>query len=516
LISSSFFSRLFVTFGASRLGAMPSDGTNSVFRRRRSEKYVLFLLFLPVLALWMMMRSADVSSFDIPEAAFDVSHYLLEGLTTIASGNANSTDISDGLDIHASTITGYSDRASDERTRAHTGSQRTAKAVIAYAVSITACNNPRDLKDGAAVLKHSIHLSSIRNPNSTSKYDYHLVAFIHPNATRCESTLERLGYQIDIRDTPVDVTQIKNNSDMVRRVIKSGCCGEKEFLKLYSFTLLDYPVVVHLDLDTAILRPLDDLFDVMLLPANATKHIPAAMWTTNVTHPVNAFFTRDYPMINPGRKGVKTIGMQGGFFVVRPDLSVFDEFCSIIMSGQFYPGPGWGGPKLRYGGYFGAAQIQGLVPYFYGHFHPNTSIELNRCNYNQMADPPLDKKKGVCLTGEENCQDCRDTDVPDIYSVHYTLCQKPWWCPHTDAKWLNEEVWKGRQAELCMKLHHEWHRIRHDLEQTWQIAEPAKFAGYANHSANVTRDSFGHCQPGGGRFGYKYIQMELPPELKPL
>jgi hypothetical protein len=461
------------------------------------KNVLLISLFLSVLVVWMMMRSADFSSFDIPEAAYDVSHYLLEGLTT----------------IQASNITGY---PADRAFRAHTGPQKTAKAVIAYAVSITACKNPKDLIDGAAVLKHSIHLSSIRNPNSTSKYDYRLIAFIHPNATSCENTFERLGYEVSIRDTPVDVTQIKNNSDMIRRVTKSGCCGEKEFLKLYSFTLLDYPVVVHLDIDTVILRPLDDLFDVMLLPANATKHIPAAMWTPNVTHPVNAFFTRDYPMINPGRK-VKKVGMQGGFFVVRPDRRVFDEFCSIIMSGQFYPGPGWGGTKLRYGGYFGAAQIQGLVSYYYGHFHSNTSIELNRCNYNQMADNPRDKKKGRCMTGEENCQDCRETNVPDIYSAHYTLCQKPWWCPSPDHKWLNETVWEGSESmgALCLKLHHEWHRIRYDLEQTWKIAPTSKEA-FTNRSSKVTRDSFGHCQPGGGHFGYKYIPIELPAELQSL
>jgi hypothetical protein len=419
--------------------------------------------------------------------------------------------------------------------KATTTKVATAKAIkpvtIAYAVSVTACKNPLDLFEGAAVLKHSIHLSSIRNPNSTSKYDYQLIAFVHPNATDCESTLDQLGYQVQILDTPVDVTQIKNNSAMVHRVMKSGCCGEKEFLKLYSFTLLDYPVAVHLDLDTAILKPLDDLFDVMLLPSNASKHIPAAMWnsttgtntngtgTHTFTHPVNAFFTRDYPMITPGRK-VEKVGMQGGFLVVRPDRKVFDEFCKIIMSGAFVPGPGWGGEKLRYGGYFGAAQIQGLVSYYYGHFHPNTYIELNRCYYNQMADPPRHEKNGRCMTGEKDCQDCRDTDMKDIYSVHYTLCQKPWWCPSPDHKWLSEKVWKGNQGELCMKFHHEWHRIRHDLERKLQIAPAKSENGYwfANlrHDVtrdpyNVTRDSFGHCQlkKGGGRFGYKYMRMKL-------
>jgi hypothetical protein len=49
-----------------------------------------------------------------------------------------------------------------------------------------------------------------------------------------------------------------------------------------------------------------------------------------MTHPVNAFSRKRLPHDNPGRK-VKKAGMQ--VFVVRPDRKVFDEFCSIIMSG---------------------------------------------------------------------------------------------------------------------------------------------------------------------------------------
>ena len=32
----------------------------------------------------------------------------------------------------------------------------------------------------------------------------------------------------------------------------SGCCGASEFLKLWSYTLIDYYRVVHLDMDTII------------------------------------------------------------------------------------------------------------------------------------------------------------------------------------------------------------------------------------------------------------------------
>jgi hypothetical protein len=411
------------------------------------------------------------------------------------------------------------------------------------------------------VLKHSIHLSSIRNPRSDSHYDYHVYAFVHPEASLCSLPLQQLGYDVQARDTPVNVSHInKNSTRFVQRLTNpnSGCCAEKEFLKLYAYTLTDYPVVVHLDIDTVILKPLDALFDVMLLPPNATKYLPrsAAMWSTTttnlsnatvVTHPINSFFTRDYNMAPaPGRRAgsgstttttttttrmnevVHRVGMQGGFWVVRPDDRVFDEYCRVILDGSFVPGEGWGDARRRYGAYFGAAQIQGLVPYFYGHFHPDTYVELNRCHYNQMVDSPFvvhDKKTGqkVCTTGEETCQDCRQTDVGDIYSAHFTICQKPWKCPALDRSgdpmqeywsWLENDVWDNdeQKGKLCMQLHHEWHRIRNDLESSWGVAEPIHRSEW--NSSNVSEYYYGYCQKSKsnqfGRYAYKYIPLRLP------
>jgi len=38
------------------------------------------------------------------------------------------------------------------------------------------------------------------------------------------------------------------------------CCGADEFIKLHAYTLTDYHRVVHLDVDTFILHPMDELF----------------------------------------------------------------------------------------------------------------------------------------------------------------------------------------------------------------------------------------------------------------
>lgn len=376
--------------------------------------------------------------------------------------------------------------AQQQQTQQQTQQQPKAKATIAYAVSLTSCGSSTNIHDnianggfssdpafreGAAVLAHSIHLSSIRNfAQSKSYYDYKLIVFVHPNARPCSGIFEELGYEIQIRDTPFKVKDIQSEW-LQEHIVKSGCCGEKEYLKLYSYIQFDYPIVIHLDLDSLILKPMDDLFDVMLADkllidmgneggGGGEESIESARNRISVMHDeplpqsgsIDAYFTRDYNMINPGKKHV---GVQGGFIIVRPNQAAFDEYIRIVLSGNFRMGSGWGG---AYGGYFGAQQIQGICSYFYDKKHPGSAVELNKCYYNVMADGPRQNENGKCRDGREDCQDCRDTPLEEIYSVHFTLCQKPWHCP---------ELFSAREKTktICNKFHSEWFRIREDLDR---------------------------------------------------
>ena len=214
-----------------------------------------------------------------------------------------------------------------------------------------------------------------------------MIAFVHPDAVPCSSVFRNLGYDVQIRDTPFNVSAIKG--DFLREhIIKSGCCGEREYLKLYSYALLEYPIVVHLDLDSLILKPLDDLFLAMMGGGGggddaddveeARKRVPV-MFDAPLppSSSINAYFTRDYNMINPGHKHV---GVQGGFLVVRPSMEAFEEFVSIVLGGRFVKGNGWYDHKGGevYGGYFGAQQIQGICAFYYDDRHPVSGVELNR------------------------------------------------------------------------------------------------------------------------------------------
>ena len=335
----------------------------------------------------------------------------------------------------------YSKQASAPKTAIT--SPQSPNTTIAYLISVTSCPDIADLEtvglrkrdtrqtflDSAAVLKHSIHLNSRRNPTSGSVYDYAIYAFVHPEAIACQPALEYLGYTVLIRDTPIKGDEIQN--DLYRKILfdpSLGCCGEKELLKLYSYTMHEYAAVLHLDLDMIILKPLDPLFDVMLMNDDThVKEIPHAMRPHDRirTQRVNAMFTRDYPMGGVGNPP-NSIGMQGGFLLVRPNQTAFDELVAIVRRGNFGPPPvGWHDGNTMFPDFYGAPQIQGLIGFYYGHYHPDQMVELDRCRHNNMVDKPRDKQ-GICRAPvEDDCPDCRVMNVTDLYSAHFTFCLKP-------------------------------------------------------------------------------------------
>lgn len=162
---------------------------------------------------------------------------------------------------------------------------------IGYFISITGCG-AGSLADGAAVVKHSVHLASIHGPLG-GRYDYRMHSIYHPSAASCVGPLAQLGYDLVERDTPVAVQDIQGEF-LRRKIVENGCCGEKELIKLEAYTFTQYPVVVHLDLDVLVLKPIDPLFDAMILGSDKTQSKIDLMWPDRpVPDRINAFFTRD-------------------------------------------------------------------------------------------------------------------------------------------------------------------------------------------------------------------------------
>lgn len=362
--------------------------------------------------------------------------------------------------------------------------------LVSLAVSVTSCK-ANNIADAAAVLKHSIKLATYPT-NKNSKYGYKMFVFLHPDALECVEPFQKLGYEIQLKQTPIDPSQIEGQF-LREHVTKTGCCGEKEFLKLYAYTLVDYEIVVHLDLDSLVLQPFDDLFNSMLLRGNEKtindEKLPV-MHGKPVPENIEAYFTRDYNMLPPGKFDNDYVNIQGGLIIVKPSLEYFEEYKIAILKGDFKQGAGWEG---KYGGWFGAQQIQGLCSYFFDGLHPGTAVELNRCIYNSMHDTPRKKKRHgdevFCTDGKESCEDCRETDISLIKSVHFTLCQKPWICPSFYQK-------------LCKEFHKKWFQIRKDYEQ-----EEGIFFKDRLSTRSIEEGVFqGYCKGGGER---NYVAINI-------
>jgi hypothetical protein len=365
---------------------------------------------------------------------------------------------------------------------------------IGFAVTLTSCgadkgDMPFPISEGAAVLSYSIRRASIHG-NQGGRYDYELYAIYHPDAEPCAETLRDLGYTLLKRDTPVPIDEIQG--DFLReKIAKNGCCGEKELIKLEAFTLTQHSVLVILDLDALILQPMDAIFDLMLQRTSPpTDHM---QWKQEpLPTDISIIYTIDYAMVNPSRK-IKPI--QGGFLVLRPNQTVYEEFRDIVRKGDYRDHGGWGGKS---GKFWGSMTFQGLLPYYYLMLHPGRAVELNRCIYNNMCSNHRTQKAvndtylpGDCFTQETDCEDCRVRPVKDIVSTHFTVCQKPWKCMRHHQDSINHR--------LCRTLHAEWFTARSEMETSWGRT------GWGNGTWDDREHFHGYCRTNGER-GYDLIQ----------
>ncbi|CAM9482092.1 unnamed protein product [Pylaiella littoralis] len=335
------------------------------------------------------------------------------------------------------------------------GQNDPAAPVVAFAISITSLELPRALPilDAAEVLLHSIQAAC-----ELSRYRCETVAFAHSSiGPEGLQHLENMGWRVMEKDLPVALEEIEDENYR-NHVVKSGCCGEKEFLKLHAYTLTDYHRVVHLDTDTLIFHPMDELMESA----------------------ESLLYTTDPAMNMPGSR---ELPVQGGFLLVRPDLRVYDELRAIIRKGDWKTGTGWGGSNIGY--CWGGATIQGLLPYYYHDVAPGTAKELNRCIYNHMSDSDECRRKdryAVLPSGTEadaspilafarrqaepgeqggaggtTTPDAAASGVSAIKSVHFTQsCMKPWHCSRPDQNEgscpLLQQAWSETRSVIMSKM----------------------------------------------------------------
>jgi hypothetical protein len=222
--------------------------------------------------------------------------------------------------------------------------------VVAYAVSFIKCGDAQtqsaDLMDASLILRHSIHQISIRNYQySKSRYDYKMYALVHRQAVDCFAELnERTGFEVIVVDSPVRPDEIRGET-LRKNIHRDGCCGADEFIKLYAYSLLPHEIVVHVDIDFAFYKPMDDLFDALrydkdsVLGRGARARIHLERPEIGLPDRIDAFRTRDWPQVAPGKFPP---AFQAGFLVARRDPALLEEMLEVIREGNYTAGWGYG------------------------------------------------------------------------------------------------------------------------------------------------------------------------------
>ena len=102
------------------------------------------------------------------------------------------------------------------------------------------------------------------------------------------------------------------------------CYRADEFIKLYAYTLPE-EIIVHVDIDFAFFKRMDDLFDAMRYEKDSPEGQAARskLLVENSTQPlpntIDAFFTRDWPQVAPNKWPA---GYQASF-IVRVEIQPF-------------------------------------------------------------------------------------------------------------------------------------------------------------------------------------------------
>ena len=191
----------------------------------------------------------------------------------------------------------------------------------------------------------------------------------------------------------------------------------------------------------------------------------------------------------------------------------------------------WAG--LGYGGFQGAMAYQGVVAYYYDQLRPNTAVELNVCRWNQVAADvlwrgpermnehhlqcreyprsTLPDSTMLDYVSNTKCEDCRNTPIDLVKTVHYTACKKPWECILAHPRVPRDKSQSYRLENLvnvtyCGLLVREWFELRREFEDAMERS----FNGQMRrpfHSGKYQEEIFlGYCHRSGG-----YVAMESPP-----
>jgi len=329
---------------------------------------------------------------------------------------------------------------------------------------ISVNNIPYDdesFRDFAIMLRAQIHANSIRNVASSSKYDYEMIAIIHINAVKCHNNnnndsidrtvlLQNLGYRVIVKEvSPIKSKDIIGSEYLQNYLTNMNLDSNQveddipDLIRLYAYELEGYDAVALVDYDTLILRPVDEIVDLIVTQRQQNNenidNNNNNSANTN-SNGVDAVFSWKHlpSLVNPQ---VRASVINLSFFLLRPSKLTFNDLVHHYQTAPFSETRGWG--THGRGSFPGWMTTQGFLTYYYDEVANTAKIEMNRCTFGNTGEE-YNTNNSILFTAEGKvdcgngdnhasqddgqCKDCSKSKFEDISVADLSYCRAPWKC----------------------------------------------------------------------------------------
>ena len=218
--------------------------------------------------------------------------------------------------------------------------------------------------------------------------------------------LQSENYVVEILGHPITDDDFAITNQYIKDNIQNDV-GIRDSTKLQVWTMTLHPVVVLMDYNSVLQKPMDEEIDFLLADES-----------------LKGLYILAPPDENTGKAGVDT-----GFLIIKPSLKEFDRIVSMYIKTPFDPETGWNG--FGYHQYKGDMGISGFLNWY---FHNDQGyLELDRCIYAHDAD--------------EDCLGRVPFSEAKHLKMYDRVCGKARHCPYDHPDWSEEK------CEACTTLH---------------------------------------------------------------
>ena len=233
--------------------------------------------------------------------------------------------------------------------------------------------------------------------------------------------LQSENYVVEILGHPITDDDFAINNQYIKDNIQNDV-GIRDSTKLQAWTMTSHPIVVLMDYDSVLQKPLDQDIDFLLADDG-----------------LKGFYISSPPDEVTGKAGVDT-----GFMMIKPSMEEFERIRKMYINTPFNPATGWNG--FGYHQYKGDMGLSGFLNWY---FHNDAGyVELDRCLYAHTAD--------------EDCLQYVPYSEAKHIKMYDKVCGNPRRCPYDHPDWSEEK------REACSALHRQCKcYVYHRLPQTY-------------------------------------------------